>query len=196
MQNSMRDFRKLIMAVTLVMAVVTVGCTDIEDSIGVELTPDGSNMQIGQLEFAGGLASSGERILSTRLFKSDRINSASQSTAILGVQYTEEFGERRSGFFSQYTPAYSIDEDDVFGYEPFLDSMVFMISLNSFSGDTTKMCTYEVYEVIDDSFLVNKADTVYNVDFDIFSVGALSDEPLFEFVYPDPDNDVYVSKTS
>ncbi len=184
------------MAVTLVMAVVTVGCTDIEDSIGVELTPDGSIMQIGQIEFAGGVASNGEKILSTRLFKSDRINAATQTTAAMGVQVTEEFGERRSGFFSQYTPVYALDEDDVFGYEPFLDSVVFMIAVNSFSGDTTAICTYEAYEVLDDSFLINSPDTIYNVDFDIFATGALGEEPLFEFVYPDPDNDVYVSTTS
>ncbi len=178
------------MAVTLVMAVIAVGCTDYDSNLGSALIPDGQGMAMGELDLKG-VNRNGESIASVRLFNTTRINAANQTYGTMGLQHDEEFGMRRSGFFTQYTQASELDDDIEFGYEPFLDSMIIYLTMSTYTGDTTYVCTYEVYEVIDDSFLTNSADTIFSIDFDPFAAGALSAEPLFEFVYPDQANGVY-----
>lgn len=180
------------MAITLVMAVVTVGCTDLDSNLGSDFIPDDQGMGIGELDLKG-VSRTGESILSTRLFNTERINAANQTYGTMGLEHDKEFGMRRSGFFTQYTQASELDDDIEFGFEPFLDSMIIYFSVSSYTGDTTYVCTYEVYEVVDDSFLINSADTVFGIDFDPFAAGALSAEPLFEFVFPDQVNEKYVN---
>ncbi|MFI3248906.1 MAG: hypothetical protein R3Y39_07255 [Rikenellaceae bacterium] len=179
------------MAITLVMAVVAVGCSDIDNDLGSNLIPEDQTMLIGSLDLKG-INRNGESILSTRLFTTENVNAANQTYGSFGLEHNEEFGLRRSGLYVQYTQASALDEDDEFGYMPFMDSMVIYISVADYSGDTTYVCTYEVYEVIDDSFLTNSADTIFNVKFDMLNSEYINPEPLLEFKYPDQDDDVYV----
>ncbi len=182
------------MAITLVMAVVTVGCSDVDSNLGANFLPDGNDMTVGQLDLKG-VNRNGARTISSRLFSTTKINSATQSYGAIGIENNEEFGLRRSGLFAQYTPTGKIDPDEKFGYKPFIDSMVIFLGVDKISGDSTYVCTYEVYEVVDDSFLVNSDDSLFSVDYDIMASGALNPEPLFEFVYPDQANGVYTNES-
>lgn len=212
----MRNFKiKLYTLLTGLFAVAAgaalSGCYETSDSLGGDYLPGSQQLSMGQIDFWGvdkansellqkedvtydsGMESS--RILTTRPYRTARINSARLTTGAIGVQRNSIFGDRRTGFFSQYTPIYGVDDDDYngFGYKPFVDSVMFYYTLSDFSGDTTKCYTYEVYEVTDDSFLRSSTDTLFNVDYTYPST-ALSTEPIFTFKFPDQENGLYVNR--
>ncbi len=201
----MRDFngiiKRLICATAVVaVAVLSVSCEDPDFSIGQDLTPDSQQMRVGQLSFDG-LNSRGEKYYSTRYYLSEQINTTNQSMGIIGNQRTTEFGVRKNGFYSQFTPVYSLDEDDVFGYLPRLDSVILYYSIATYSGDTTRTVKYNVYEILDDSFLgdYDYEDDDSYIEFtseqmheELMKSGVLS-ELCFDFEFPNQDKEVYLN---
>ncbi|MFI3258729.1 MAG: DUF4270 family protein [Rikenellaceae bacterium] len=206
----MRVVRALQLAVAVAVAVVAIGCSDPNYRIGDGLFSSDNDMETGVLDFAGvidedsGSRVAGQSIFSARVYKNELINAANQSVGVIGAQYDTDFGERTTGFYVQYTPQYGLDEEG-FGYNAILDSVMIYISLNSYGGDTTRMVKYDVYEVVDGPFIPDTdVDEDADIDWQITSEqmeaelaadGVLSDV-LFSFKYPDPDNDVYLATTS
>ncbi len=208
-RNFMKNFKKVwqpflsIVAAIAVSAVIS-SCKDTDYELGGSFLPDNQDLTVGQVEFAGikvGSTNEDDRIFTTRLYRTNRINAARHTYGSFGAETNSIFGTRRSGFFSQYVPIntleYYDDDDDYqgFGYKPFIDSVVLYLSMADFSGDTTTTHTYNVYEVIDDSFLSNSADTTFSFDFNfaVDAVGALSSDPIFTFDFPDQTNGVYAN---
>lgn len=202
----MRVYKRVsrLLSVAIVASVIgVIGCNDSSYMLGENLLPDGHEMATGAISF--GLDDIEDPIISARRYYSDRINVANQSNGMLGAQYDENFGTRYSGFYTQYIPLYALDEDEVFGYEPILDSVLFYFSINSWGGDTTSVIKYLVYEVLNDDFL-GDYDSTDDDDYLMYDTasaleelskdGVLSSEPLFTFTFPDQDNDVYVSTSS
>lgn len=181
----------------VMMAVCVVGCADFDDSYGSEYTP--SSQDLAYKSFDSDTCA-GYNFFSTSLFKSDSIRSSNIGLAVYGVEQREGYGERRSGFFSQFVSLQELNEDDdddweeewPFGYEPIFDSLMMYFTLSSFTGDTTFCQKFEVYEALNVDFLNNTMDSVYFENFDISQLN-LSAEPLFTFTYPDQENYVYMS---
>ncbi len=188
-------------------SVAVTSCYDADSSLGSDFLPNSQELSMGKFDFWGlteGGTSEADMILSTRLYRTARINSARLTTGAFGEQTDPTFGNRRTGFFSRYTPVYSVDDDDDddedydnkgFGYRPFIDSVMLYITLSDYSGDTTKSRKYNIYEVLDLSFIENSADTLFNVDFNFETEaqGMLRSNPIFSFTFPDQDNEVYTN---
>lgn len=188
--------RTLTLFSLIVATTFVVGCYDTNYEIGAGLLPNNQETLSGQLEFYGNEIN-GDRIYTARLHKSNQINVTSQSIATFGAQRDSRFGERRSGFFTQFTPLYQLNEWG-FGNDPKIDSMVLFFTLSDYTGDTTHVVRYGVYEVIDDSFLRNSSDSIFNSEsalavFDVTGSNGVLGERLFTFDYPDQDNWVFVS---
>ncbi len=194
MQNFMKHFKtRVTSAIIALSAILAIGCDDVNNDIGSNYLSDGQTTVMGSLDLQGyksGSVSLDDRVMSTKLYRTDRIATSRQLTGLFGAQRDEVFGERRSGFFAQYTPEYSLD-DEGFGYEPIVDSVVIYLSVLDYSGDTTVKHTYNVYEVLDDTFLTTSTDSVFNADYRLPS-SALSSTPVFTFDYPDQENGYYV----
>ncbi len=165
------------------------GCTNIDTSLGSDLTPDNQAMKVGQMDIDCRLSNYFE----SRLYKTDSINSASLSYGYFGIMGDEVFGTRSAAFVSQYIPSYTLD-DDIFGYMPIFDSAVLYISVEGYGGDTSVVQYFEVFEVIDNSFITESADSIFFPNFD--PTPYLASEPVFTFKFPDQPNGVYTSATS
>ncbi len=195
MQNFMMSFKQsLLVTVVLLLSLFSTGCNDTNFDIGSNYLPNGQGMSMGSIDLRGykvGSLDLDERVMSTKLYRTERIATSRQYYGALGAQRDVTFGERRSGFFAQYTPQYCLD-DEGFGYEPIVDSVMMILSVADYAGDTTQVQRYNVYEVIDDSFVRNSVDTIFNADYK-YPAGALSSEPIFTFDFPDQSNGYYVN---
>lgn len=179
-------------AVALV-SLFAVGCNDTNFDIGNNFLSDAQEMVMGYIDLQGykeGSIELDDRVMSTKLYRTERIATSRQYTGALGSERSALFGDRQVGFFAQYTPQYSLD-DEGFGYEPIVDSVVMLLSVADYSGDTMVVQRYNVYEVLDDTFLTTSTDSIFNFDYK-YPTGTLSSEPIFTFNFPDPDNDYYV----
>ncbi len=197
MQNFMRSYKKRVCsAFILLVAILGIGCNNTNFEIGSNYLPSAQDFIMGEIDLQGykvGSFDLDDRVMRTRLFRTDSILMSRQSVGVFGAQRNDVFGERRVGFLSQYLPQYSLD-DEGFGYEPIVDSVVLLISLLDYSGDTTVKQTYNVYEVVDDTFLTSSADSLFNADYKLPD-GALSSTPVFTFDYPDYDRQVYLTSS-
>ncbi len=196
-----KSFVSQLGALLLFAGVALVGCSDPNYNIGSNFLPDGQQMANGQMSFDV-VDALGSRIISTRKYYSNKITAANQPTAMFGIQYDENFGSRVSGFYTQYTPGNSLEENG-FGYDPILDSVMLYLSVNAFAGDTTKVIKFDVFEVLNDDFLGgydSTEDDFLVIDSDdivdeLEKEGVLSDV-LFSFNYPDQANGIYLAKTT
>lgn len=185
-------------SVIAIVAIITFsGCTDIDTSLGSDLTLDNQSLKVGQMN----IDCREGNYFESRLYKSDSLNSACVSYGYLGRMGNDTFGTRWAGFYTQYVPNVYFDEDDddfdgdiPFGYMPIFDSAVLYLAIESYGGDTTIPQKYEVYEVVDDTFVYNSADSIFFPTFDIDPY--LGDKPVFTFTFPDAKNGVYISNYS
>ncbi len=194
------NFSKLLRSLVIILSAVFAleGCTKIDSSLGENLLPNSHEMRLGEYLFAGPNEADADNtsIFSTKLYITDSIRSSIISYGYFGRERDKVFGARKSGFFTQYLPGYELDEDDVFGYLPIYDSMMLYLTPGAYSGDTTLVQKFYVYEVVDDSFVTNSADSVFFCKFDMSSY--INTNPLYEFYYPnqdDPDRPVYMNTT-
>ncbi|MFI3328790.1 MAG: DUF4270 family protein [Rikenellaceae bacterium] len=192
-------------AVAFAMATFAVGCNN-DYSLGGDYQLDGQQMKIINKQLLDGVTEDATRGDATSaLFSSslttaaDSINAFNQTEGYFGLQKDTKFGTRRSGFFSQYTPAYTLDESGFGEGEVTLDSVYLYFAVASYAGDTTSTQKYAIYEILDDSFLRESADSIFliNSAAEIFAVnGVLSAEPLLTFNYPDLDDNVAAVSSS
>ncbi len=199
--NRSNLLRRLIGAVSVVVIVTTItfsGCTYIDDTLGSDLTLDDQSLKVGQLSFD---CTEGN-YFESRLFRTDSLSSSGLTYGYLGRMGNDTFGTRSASFYTQYlpsTPTFDEDDDDYdeehpFGYMPIFDSAILYLSVAGYGGDTTVVQRFEVYEVIDDSFVTNSVDSVFFPNFNIDPY--LSSEPVFTFSYPDYRNGIYVGSST
>ncbi len=179
--------------------VVGWGCSDFDDSFGADLTPSSQDSEVRVLE--------NNTSFTTSLYQSDSIRSSNIGIAVWGAERNVDFGERRGSFFTQFAPVNGLNDDDdddwsssyPFGYSPIFDSMTIILTLLNYSGDTSVVQTFEVYEATDVSFLEGHTDSVFfdnNLQYFIDNnTLTLTDEPLFTFTYPDQPNEIYIAST-
>ncbi|MFR9529271.1 MAG: DUF4270 family protein [Rikenellaceae bacterium] len=190
--NRFKLMRRLLggMIVIATVAVITFsGCTNIDYTLGSNLTIENQSLKLGQLNIDG---TTGD-FFQSRLYQTDSITTSCLSYGYFGIMGNDTFGTRSAGFYSQYIPANILD-DDIFGYMPIFDSAVLYLSVEAYGGDTTVSQEFEVFEIIDDSFLTESADSIFFPDMDMTPY--IAKEPVFTFTYPDYDNGVYVASTS
>ncbi len=186
--NILRRLVGVVAVVALSVSFTFLGsCTHTNALLGSDLTPQSQAMKIGQMNF-NELTKQGVNFFESKLYKNDSINSASLTNAYFGSMVNDTFGLRNSAFFTQYIAA-NLLEDDLFGHEPIFDSAVLFMSIEGYSGDTTVMQQFEVYEIVDNSFINESADSIFFPTFDIEPY--LADAPVFTFTFPNPDKGTY-----
>lgn len=197
--NNLARTLRAVAAIAAVGAMTFAGCTKVDDTLGSNLIPDDQQMKAGYLSLGGQYfagASKGElnprRYVETRLFQTDSIVSSNISYGYMGSMLNDTFGLRTAGFLSQYISYYKVDSG-YFGFRPIFDSVQLLLSVGSYGKDTLTAQRYNVYEVIDNSYLTQKPiasgkterDTVFYLGFDPVASGAVGSDVLFSFTFPD-----------
>ncbi len=173
-------------AVTAFLAMTFAGCSEVDDTLGSNYIPDNQQLEIGFRQLKG--------CFETRLYRTDSIRTSNIDAGLLGSTISDTFGLRTAGFYTQFTWGICPDSVEGFGYRPIFDSLLMGFSVKDFHGDSTRMRSYEVYEVIDNSFLAKQTDTLFYGTFDISPY--IAPEPAFTFRFPDPERRIYPSSTS
>ena len=191
------NFRRLLRAaavMTAVAAMTFAGCTKVDDTLGSNLVPDNQQMKAGYQTF-GALTLTGDlnprRYVETRLYQTDSLITSNLSYGYMGSMLSDTFGLRTAGFLTQYIP-YEIDSG-YFGFRPILDSAIILLSISSYGSDTLTSQEYNVYEVVSNKYLTEKPvesgkserDTTFYLNFDPVKAGAVGNEVLFTFTFPD-----------
>ena len=191
------NFRRLLRAaavVTVVAAMTFAGCTKVDDTLGSNLVPDNQQMKAGYQTF-GALTLTGDlnprRYVETRLYQTDSLITSNLTYGYMGSMLSDTFGLRTAGFLTQYVP-YEIDSG-YFGFRPILDSAIILLSISSYGSDTLTPQLYNVYEVVSNKYLTEKPvesgkserDTTFYLNFDPVKAGAVGNEVLFTFTFPD-----------
>ena len=188
--------------VIIAMIMTLTGCTTVADyTLGDEYAPSNQQMIMRTRSYKAGMmreASSNEtpcRIFETRLFRTDSIKSNDVDYLSIGVERDERFGVRRMGFVSQFLHMVLPDDSIGFGYRPVYDSMMLLLRVNTFAGDTTKPVKFNVYALTDDLIKEGSADTMLFVSYDPRKAGHMSADakPIYTFTFPDQANGVYTS---
>ncbi len=191
----MKKFRAF--SVAILATIMAVACGEENYNIGSSYLNDSHQMSSGSITFSVNDDAGAEKALTARHYRTTRINAATQGVGLFGEEYSAKYGRRKSSVFAQYVPLFSVDEDDEFGYLPIVDSVMFYPTLAYYSGDTTQTYTYEVYEVLDNSFIVNSTDSIFfPSDFvETINGSGVLGEKLFEFTFPNQAKEVYTTST-
>ena len=191
--------------VVIVMIMTFTGCTTTADyTLGEEFAPSNQQMIMRTRSYKAGMmreASSKEtpcRIFETRLFRTDSVKSNDVELFNIGVQHDERFGVRRMGFVSQFLHMVIPDDSIGFGFHPIYDSMMFLLHVDTFAGDTTKPIKYNVYLLEEDLVQDGATDTTFYASYDPRTAGHLSQnaKPIYTFTFPDQANEVYTKATA
>ncbi len=180
-------------AVVVALSATFSSCTRVDKTLGNDLTPFDQGMKIGHRSIEG-ISPLGGANFETRLFRPDSILSSNLSEGFMGVMKSDTFGTRKAGFFTQYLPANLLEEEE-FGYLPIYDSAMLYFYMTQSGGDTTLVQEFLVYEIVDDSFLTESADTLFYTHDILAAEKYIGDEPIFTFKFPDQDNGVYMEST-
>lgn len=162
------------------------GCTEVDDTLGAGFAANSQQMKIGYRTL--------KSCFKTSLYRTDSICSSNIEVGLMGSTLSDTFGVRSAGFYTQYTWGYCPDSTEGFGYRAIFDSIMLGLSVTGYGGDTTAVNTFVVYEVIDDGFLAESADTVFYGNFDMTPY--LAEEPAFTFDFPDQEKGVYTTSTT
>ncbi len=179
------------MVVALVLAVSVVGCSDFDESFGLDYTSSSQSMSMQTL--------TDNSSFETSLYRSEEFRNSNIGLVLMGAERRKVYGERRTSFFAEFIPVMEIDDSDddwdeefPFGYNPLFDSLMLFFSLKEYSGDTLVQQTFDVYEAKSTSFLDGRLDSIFYHSFDT-TLLQLTNKPLFHFTFPDPDNEVYTT---
>lgn len=183
-----RLLRRMVCAV-FAAAMLLPACSTADDSLGYDFVPDDMKMKMRRKVLE---RSDQRRLMTTRLFRTDSIISSNISYGYLGAQKSADFGTREAGFFTQYVVAATSDSLG-FGFKPIFDSVLLVMSVADYKGDTLEPQRFNVYEVTDYFFEANEhadgtVDSTFYLTFDprdFHGRRYISDEPAFTFVFPD-----------
>lgn len=192
--NKVRRLPRPFALAALLAAVLAVGCTTKDDTLGANLVPDNQQMQAGYAVLQWHKDKNPKQYVRTRLYQTDSIVTSNLGTGYLGTMHNDTVGLRKAGFLSQFSSYYLV-EDGYFGYMPIFDSAQILLSITGYGRDTLTEQTFEVYEVISNDYLTekpvntgtDKRDSVFYLNFNPEEVSYLGGrsvvgtEPLFEF---------------
>ncbi len=193
--NKLRRLSRQTVPVVLLAALLLVGCTTKDDTLGANLVPDNQQMKAGYAVLqANKLEPSPKKYLRTRLYQTDSIVTSSLTTGYLGTMHNDTVGLRRAGLLAQFSNYYLVDEG-YFGYKPIFDSAQILLSITGYGQDTLTEQTFEVYEVVSNDYLTekplaagsDKRDSTFYMNFDPTRVPYLEGRsvvgttPLFTF---------------
>lgn len=175
-----------------------VGCTtEVDYTMGSEFVPTNQQMELRRRVYKLGTMTEGDvteecSLSRTRLYHSDSLRSANIEYGYFGAERNDTFGLRKAGFMSQMVFSLSLHEERGWGYRPIFDSMLLSLYVVDYHGDTTKKHRFKIYEITSNDYfdLPKDKDTSFYINFDPRPY--ISDEPIFEFTYPDQDRGVYV----
>ena len=189
--------RVIVLAVaTICMVLTIVGCTtEVDYTMGSEFVPTNQNMELRRRVYELGTVKEGGEandcsLFTTRLYKSDSITSSNVTLGFFGLEKSDVYGQRRAGFLSQMIFSLTLPEGRGWGYRPIFDSMQLSLYVKDYHGDTTRKHRFAVYEVTSNDYLKLSSDTTFYTNFD--PTPYISNEPIFEFYYPNQDKGVYV----
>ena len=205
---SMRDFSNRLrhiasLLVTFVAALFLGGCTMTEDNtLGSNIMPEGQIMIMRHLTFRGSkiisynpetekneVTDTGKEFLETRLYRTDSLLSSNLKKGYMGVRRSDVLGERTAGFASTILYMNDLDQEKGFGYKPIFDTMMLVLTVEDYGGDTLVPIRYRVYELYK-SLAGNviksekdKSDSVAYINCDLSGVYDPA-KPIFEFTFP------------
>lgn len=196
---------------TVLSALLFTSCKATEDgTLGNGFVPVPQKMVIRHLTIKGGEAISFDEFNSTenenrytrkagtffqtRQFKTDSLLSSNLSTGYLGIERNDTFGVRSASLAGSIVFMNALEEGEGFGYRPIFDTMKVVLGITDYGADTLTPVKYHVYELtkpLVGNVLSEKDSTAY-VNCDLSPVYDKT-KPLFEFTFPDPENNVIMS---
>lgn len=151
-------------------------CTTSDDTLGSEYLPGNEEMKMGMMRLGGN-----DRQIETRLFRSDSMRASNIGVGYFGSSRNDTVGSVEAGFMSQFLSYYKVDEG-YFGYRPIFDSAQLHVAIQSYGRDTLTAQSFNVYEIVDDSYIERNQDTIFYLNFDPRPY--IGSEPLFTFTFP------------
>lgn len=158
-------------------ALVTACSVESDDTLGANLVPDNQQIKAGYTVLEG---INPRRYVETRLYQTDSIVSSNIANGYMGTMKHDELGRKTAGFMTQYTNYYQVDSG-YFGYRPIFDSALLLLSINSYGGDTTSTQQFGIYEVVSNSYIKDREDSVFYLTFDPVAEELVDSDPLFTF---------------
>ncbi len=169
---------RLVALLTILCSALVVACSvESDDTLGANLVPDNQQIKAGYTVLDG---INPRRYVETRLYQTDSITSSNIANGFMGTLKEEQIGRKTASFLTQYTNYYQVDSG-YFGYRPIFDSAMLQLSINSYGGDTTTVQEFAIYEVISNSYIKEREDTVFYLTFDPVAEQVVDSEPLFTF---------------
>lgn len=185
--NNLRQMLRAAAVLAIVGLATFSSCTKVDDTLGSNLVPDNQQMKAGYVSLPNIDGLNPKKYVETRLFQTDSIIGSNIGYGYMGAMLSDTFGLRTAGFLTQYTSYYLV-KSDYFGYDPFLDSVQILLSINSYGKDTLSLQEFGVYEISSNSYLTDKPvspgksarDTTFYVNFDPQAAGIVGAK-LFDF---------------
>ena len=132
----------------------------------------------------------GKNFVETRLYRTDSLLSSNLGVGYLGVRRSDTLGVRTAGFASSMLYMNAINEETGFGYKPIFDTMMLVMSIKNYGGDTLVPIRYKVYELkkplVGDVLKYDEKreqDSIAYINCDLTPVYDES-KPIFEFTFP------------
>ena len=191
------NFRRMLLPVAALAATIGLtlgGCTKVDDTLGGNLIPDNQQMRAGYVQLPRADELNPKKYVETRLFQTDSIVSSNITYGYMGSMLNDTLGHRSAGFLSQMVNYYKYKVDSgYFGYMPIFDSAQILLKVTSFGRDSVTEQSFAVYEVVSNKYLTEKPiapnksqrDSTFYLNFDPVKAGAVGNEVLFTFTFPD-----------
>ena len=208
MRNFSNRFCKTISALLVVVAIFVFGsCTMTADNtLGSNIMPEDQVMVMRHLKIKGNTivrynpdtesneeidaSLDGKNFVETRLYRTDSLLSSNLGVGYLGVRRSDTLGVRTAGFASSMLYMNAINEETGFGYKPIFDTMMLVMSIKNYGGDTLVPIRYKVYELkkplVGDVLKYDEKreqDSIAYINCDLTPVYDES-KPIFEFTFP------------
>ena len=208
MRNFSNRFCKTISALLVVVAIFVFGsCTMTADNtLGSNIMPEEQVMVMRHLKIKGNTivrynpdtesneeidaSLDGKNFVETRLYRTDSLLSSNLGVGYLGVRRSDTLGVRTAGFASSMLYMNAINEETGFGYKPIFDTMMLVMSIKNYGGDTLVPIRYKVYELkkplVGDVLKYDEKreqDSIAYINCDLTPVYDES-KPIFEFTFP------------
>lgn len=168
MGSNTLSLRSLAISLLVAFSIFVVGCTDVDDSLGLNFVPENQKTKVVFKEFTG---------IQAYLTKNDSIQSNNQGVAFLGTKKSNVFGTTHASALLQFLPGRFANEDERFGYKPVADTLKMRLKVKNSSGKAIpggqKFYIYRVKDKV-------SRDSTYYTWFDGAAASELT--PLFEFM--------------
>lgn len=169
-RNLKSSLVKIFCAATLLVAAAA--CTEVDDRLGSDLLPENQSMNVKVFSLREGI--------DTYLYRADSIPSSRLGLGVFGRMTDRKgvFGAQSNSMLLQFVP-YTLPYSSIEGYgiDPIIDSMRIVLSLSDVRGDTTRMQTFDVYDVVAGPARLTRDSVYYNN----FQIEPYRGEKLFSF---------------